>query len=563
VVLFEASSNVVPASNERLLDSLLRFFLGADTGPLPYADASDSAPERVTFHNTLRQLQEESRFQALAGQVRVEPTHDASAARDDFAALLSLTSGATFSLRLNDPSPASPASLALRANNSVAYEQWLIDRNLTAEQRDAGQANFSDAYLRDRADMLNWLAQGNTRDIGNLPNGGQITGVPVSRPVLYQDITQNTTFTVSTHGLSAQSPTVNRVIFGSTANDTMAGIDGSDRLYGGAGADNLSGQGGADYLEGNASNDILDGGADNDTLVGGKGNDTYTFSGAFGRDVVIDADGSGSISWNGGSLPQGLKVFDGLWQSADRKVTYTLVKNPPGADGVALNDLVISFADNSANRIVIRGWNEQERNLGISFGGNFALPVTTQDYNGDFKKKIAVDANGNPTDFYAFVDGNYVDDGSEPGAHDLITGTAGAEAFYGRGGNDAILGREGDDFIDGGDGGDILSGGLGQDRIVGGEGRDVIYGSSQGDLTPPTRVDFQPPEFPFENVWARGFNWLLGGGPGSDGIDSALLSYPVYRDDGDGDSSNFIDAGGGGDWVDAGQADDVVLLGQR
>jgi hypothetical protein len=221
VVLFEASSNVVPASNERLLDSLLRFFLGADTGPLPYADASDSAPERVTFHNTLRQLQEESRFQALAGQVRVEPTHDASAARDDFAALLSLTSGATFSLRLNDPSPASPASLALYGGNRAAYEQWLADRNLAPAQRDAGQANFSDAYLRDRADMLNWLAQGNTRDIGNLPNGSQITGVPVSRLVLYQDITQNTTFTVSTHGLSAQSPTVNRVIFGSTASTRL------------------------------------------------------------------------------------------------------------------------------------------------------------------------------------------------------------------------------------------------------------------------------------------------------------------------------------------------------
>jgi trimeric autotransporter adhesin len=559
VVLFEAGSNVVPASNERLLDGLLRVFLSPDTGPLPYADASSSAPERVTFHNTLRQLQEVSEFQALAGQVRFEAKHDFAVARDDFAALLSLTSGATFSMRLTDPAPSSPASLALYAKYRTTYEQWLADRNLTPEQRDAGQANFSDVYLRDRADMLNWLAQGNTRDIGDLPNGGQITGVPVNRPVLYQDVSQNTTFTVSTNGLSAQSPTVDRVVFGSSTGDMIVGMGGGDRLYGGAGGDTLSGQGGADYMEGNSGDDRIDGGMGNDTLAGGQGSDTYVFNDGFNRDVVLDADGTGSISWNGGSLPQGLRVFDGLWQSADRRVTYTLVRNAPGADGVERHDLVVSFAGNT-DRIVIRGWNETSRNLGIAFGGNFALPQTTLNYIGDFTKKERVDQNGNPTGYYEIVNGNYVNGGSQPDALDQITGTSINEAIYGLGGDDALLGRGGEDYIDGGAGNDVLQGGLGSDRLLGGDGDDFIDGHFQGSLSNPTNVNFLPATPPAGTpgpLRGQGFNWWWSGGLQS----SQLVGIGLGDNSGGEDSANHIDAGNGNDRVAAGQADDVVTGG--
>jgi pimeloyl-ACP methyl ester carboxylesterase len=436
---------------EETVNLLRRLVLNTNEAPITEGDLP-------ALFSRLYELQSSATFKDyLAGNVHIEATHDAAAARDDVAALLSLTSGATFSLRLNDPSPISPASLALYAQHRTTYEQWLLDRNLTPEQRDAGQANFTDAYLRDRADMLNRLGQGNTKNIGGFTDDGLLTGV-AGRPVLYQDIERNTTFTVSANGISAQSPTIDRVVFGSGVSDAISGMSGNDHLYGGAGGDTLSGQGGADYLEGNAGNDNLDGGANNDTLAGGQGSDTYTFSGAFGRDVVIDADGTGSIAWNGGALPQGLKVFDGLWQSADRQVTYTLVKNPPGTDGVVLNDLVISFADNSANRIVIRGWNEDSRNLGISFGGNFALPATTQNYVGDFTKKIVRDAEGNLTNTYEMLGGNYVADvdaGPQLGAADQIVGLFGNEAFYGLGGDDALLGREGDDSLDGGAGNDL------------------------------------------------------------------------------------------------------------
>jgi trimeric autotransporter adhesin len=562
--LVSSSSSQMVASYERALDGLRRVVLGTDVAVTLIGDdkGPNGGPQpdsRLSYHANLAAAQNSDVFRALVGQVHVEARHDARAARDDFAALLSLTTGATFSLHLNDPSPASPASLALYAQHRVAYEQWLLDRNLSPEQRDAGQANFSDTYLRDRADMLNWMAQGNTRDIGDLPNGGQITGVPVSRPVLYQDITQNTTFTVSTNGLSAQSPTVDRVVFGSSTGDTIVGRGGGDRLYGGAGGDTLSGQGGADYLEGNAGNDNLDGGANNDTLAGGQGSDTYTFSGAFGRDVVVDADGTGSIAWNGGALPQGLKVFDGLWQSADRQVTYTLVKNAPGSDGIERHDLVISFVG-GANRIVIRGWNESSRNLGITFGGNFALPQTTQNYIGDFKKKERVDQNGNPTGLYEIVSGNYVNDGYQANALDQITGTSVNEAIYGLGGDDALLGRGGDDYIDGGAGNDVLQGGLGSDRLLGGEGDDFIDGHFQGSLSNPSNVNFVPATPPAGApgpLRGQGFNWWWSGGLHN----GQLVGIGLGDNSGGEDSANHIDAGNGNDRVAAGQADDLVTGG--
>lgn len=69
---------------------------------------ADGYTGRDTLHNNLRVMTESAPFSALAGQVQVAATHTASAAHDDFAALLSLTSGATFSLRLNDTSSSSP-----------------------------------------------------------------------------------------------------------------------------------------------------------------------------------------------------------------------------------------------------------------------------------------------------------------------------------------------------------------------------------------------------------------------------------------------------------------------
>ena len=84
-------------------------------------------------------------------------------------------------------------------------------------------------------------------------------------------------------------------------------------------------------------------------------------------------------------------------------------------------------------------------------GANFAKPVTTQNYIGNFTKKII---GMGAAQRYEMLGDNYVADvdaGPQPGAADQIVGLAGNEAFYGLGGDDATLGRAGDDYIDGGD----------------------------------------------------------------------------------------------------------------
>jgi trimeric autotransporter adhesin len=266
--LFEAGSNEVAGSIEGVLDGLRRMLIGTGVQATPPGDVSGSASSRQRYHENLAALTAtdasgqytDTTFRALAGQVRIEAVHDAGAARDDFAAMVSLSTGATFSLRLNNPLPNSEGSLALYAKHRTVYEQWLADRSLTAEQREAGQGNFSDAYLRDRADMLNTLAQANIKDQFSY-NDPTATGT-----WLYDDRASN----VQT--MRGVGGTARLVVFGAAADEVLDGGGAGDRLHGRAGSDTLNGNGGADYLEG-GGNDLLSGNRRADLILGGAGND--------------------------------------------------------------------------------------------------------------------------------------------------------------------------------------------------------------------------------------------------------------------------------------------------
>ena len=82
--------------------------------------------------------------------------------------------------------------------------------------------------------------------------------------------------------------------------------------------------------------------------------------------------------------------------------------------------------------------------------------------NGDFKKKIIDDGISSPN--YQIVNNNYVDDGPELNALDVINGTPNADIIKGLGGSDFISGDGGDDYIEGGTEGDIIQGGIGADN---------------------------------------------------------------------------------------------------
>ncbi|NJK42364.1 MAG: hypothetical protein HC937_00945 [Aquincola sp.] len=200
------------AEASSLLLAVERVFTGQDVGP----------PQNLAEYNALLVTLWPS-IRERAGQFLISPSHSAEIAREDFAALLSMTNGATFSLRLRDASPVSPASLALYANHRAAYEQWLSDRNLTAEQRDAGRLNFSDAYLSDRAEMLNAWARLNQQDTRE-----EVIG---QRATVYRDIARNVEIVVGNRDVTGTVPSRN-LAFGGEGGDTLAGEGAQDRLYG-------------------------------------------------------------------------------------------------------------------------------------------------------------------------------------------------------------------------------------------------------------------------------------------------------------------------------------------
>lgn len=82
---------------------------------------------------------------------------------------------------------------------------------------------------------------------------------------------------------------------GGNGNDTLVGGQGIDVLVGDNGNDSLNGGTGSDVLTGDNGNDTLNGGDGSDLLTGGNGSDRFVFSGAFGKDVVVDFDNSDVI----------------------------------------------------------------------------------------------------------------------------------------------------------------------------------------------------------------------------------------------------------------------------
>jgi Ca2+-binding RTX toxin-like protein len=85
------------------------------------------------------------------------------------------------------------------------------------------------------------------------------------------------------YNLAMSAVEADRVLNGTTRNDTLNGASGNDSLNGQAGNDRLVGLAGNDTLSGLTGNDTLDGGLGNDLLIGGVGRDILTGGG--GADV--------------------------------------------------------------------------------------------------------------------------------------------------------------------------------------------------------------------------------------------------------------------------------------
>ena len=513
---------------------------------------------RDTFHANLAKVMEKiGDSTALAGRLRVVATHDAQAAHDDFAALLSLTSGATFSLRLIDTSPVSTALVALGASNGAAYDQWLADRT-TISAGGAGTAlNLTDEYLLDRTTLLNTLARRNAGDSTNALV--TTTSAPTDRVLdfAYADTLSGQSSTLAL----INSTAVNRdlsarhqfIVFGDDQANTLNGSANQlgDHLYAGAGNDTLNGLAGADWLEGNVGDDTLDGGLDNDTLLGGAGTDTYKFSGNFGDDIINDRDGV--IRVDGVALPALQRVGARVYEDSARTLTATLVDVRPGQQ-----DLLITFAQSSGHAgqsIRLRNWHPGD--LGITPNEQVAPIATATTIAGDALENNLYPLLGDTGTLFGL------------GGNDRLSGRIDGVAGQGfppmdyAALSDVLDGGDGDDYIRGGEGHDLLIGGAGDDYMIGGTweyepGFWTAFGFDESNPAPFIEASFGPNRRePDWNVMEGGDGvdtleggWgddIASGGNGNDYIIGRVGNDSIFGDAGDdslfGDGSNTYHMG--------------------
>jgi len=255
----------------------------------------------------------------------------------------------------------------------------------------------------------------------------------------------------------------NDTLLGSDGNDTLLGEGGNDRLEGGTGADQLDGGSGDDWLDGGAANDTLRGGLGNDTLMGGT-EDDHLYGDA-GRDEVYGGAGNDRI-WGGAGADLALggtgndTIYGG--DSADT------LHGEDGDDlifGESGNDLMTGGAGNDR----LRGEIGNDTLQGGD--GNDSLYGATGN-------DLIEGGAGN--DFIAAAAGFDTVFGGE--GDDQIFGGGRMDELFGEAGNDTIFGDSGRDLLDGGAGNDVLDGGTGNDTLIGGAGRDTLTGGTGADV---------------------------------------------------------------------------------
>jgi trimeric autotransporter adhesin len=564
-----ASANYETDPLENVLDSLRRFVFGPGIGKTPYKDGASGFGDigsRNLFHDNLKALVDSGAFKALQGKVTVATSTAslADSSRKDFAALLALSNLSPVALKTIAGNEAA-VEAALASANPESYNKWLADTKLTPAQRALGQENFSDNWIRDRAALLGAVEGKNARNEENW--------VPSNRDglnarTIYSDLS---TSTVISSGVIGAPSDRAQYTFGTNSGDSVSGSAQADHLYGGGGNDSISSGAGNDYLEGNAGNDNLDGGADNDTLLGGNGDDvltggqgqdtliggtgfdSYQFEAGFGNDIIVDDGGAGILTFGGVPISGGNKVpgQDKVWESADRQYVFAQVATSATSSDLIISRRIFPGALKIEGSITVRGWTMGQLGIALSDQAPQTKPIVNT-FMGDYIKKAPDGVT------YSIVNGNYVSDGPDPTAHDLIYGSNSADKLTGGGGNDGLSGNDGDDEIDGGIGEDTLLGGQGSDRLFGGDGNDFISGSGwTSSYYRPTTAGTPLPTVSGQEL-ARGFNWVAYKRPGVDANGVETISNTLHHANLGGDLSNYIVAGAGDDYVEAGSGSDFV-----
>lgn len=425
--LLRVASNQNRLTLESVLDFLRMTLLGGEV----VEDKPTVEGNRESFYQNLYELEETANYQLLRGNVSVEVLVDrdagslASLAKSDFGYFLALNTLLPFAI--------GDAPSTLWSVQQELFDQWQSD----LEKRAAGaiDLNFSDAYLTNRAEMLDWKnlyfeKDGNVALRGNRIESYEFTDRSITDDRTGQDLTITV---VGRDPRQINNPA--KVIFGGDADEIFLGgnIAAGDRLYGGGGADVLQGNQGNDYLE------------------GGSGNDTYVWNTGDGFDAIRDSDGSGQFVINGVTVSAAFQVAEGLFISNDEKFVLAF-------DG----DLATGGTLTINSNLHVEGFKNGDFGISLANTSNLSLiQPTLNTLTGIDGVRGATDGN----DFYM---------PSALGTH-----------FLARGGDDlsqpspdqqstSQVGDSGDDIL--------LGGGGIFDSLWGGPGRDVLYGSDGADV---------------------------------------------------------------------------------
>lgn len=190
---------------------------------------------RDSFYTNLYDLQASAEYKALAGSAHLRVL--ANTDRDTLASNARADFGAFLAVHFLLPLSLDGAWGVLGTIHTDLYAKYQLDNTLSATKRAAGQANFSDRYLADRATMLAWLLKGNQQDA---LSSGQTMFVKTTQPGV-SDIWQF--IDMASERKIEVSPTLaqgrHEVYFGNEEGNSFTGRMREDYLYGGGGNDIL------------------------------------------------------------------------------------------------------------------------------------------------------------------------------------------------------------------------------------------------------------------------------------------------------------------------------------
>lgn len=595
--IIEAGANKTQNSLESVLDGFRKIFIGNNISPTPFGDAGDSPDSRTTYQNNILAL--DSAIQNIGGDLQIVALDQKSAisiasdAKANFGTLLSLQLELSFAVKGDG------LAAILEGTQKSLYDSWSADQSLSAADRAAGKANFSDQWLSDRATMLSWVMYRNKYDY---PTGQKIlTNALINNtPDQWHFADGNTGISLDVGPFgSIQQPMQHAIVFGADGgSDTLRGAAGDSHLYAGAdSAETLQAGSGNDYLEGGRghSNDTLIGGAGHDTLVAGNGDSTlliagsggdtliggaglttFQFATGDGEDIIVNATEQDKLVIDGVTLAgaNAIAADNKIWRSLENPaITFTLIP-----DGSGQQDLQIKYGNHDG--ILVKDY------VSGAFG------ITLQDYvsptspsspptgqpsnviNGDLNP-INFGTDDNPRYQYDAL-GNLVTDpnSAAPGRDDTLFGSAGNDLINAGGGNNLIYGAQagsaqgGDDTITAGDGNNVIHDGDGNNRVTVGNGANQIFlGNGANTLALGTGSAYVTVGDGNNQIEGNRGRDVIVAGNGNNAIFANkkidLASAIANRDNlsASGHQGNLIAVGSGSNTIVSGPDNDLIVLG--